>query len=64
MDATYSLFHRLVVHWHQSFDAGDNQAAPLSGPEQHARRLIAQCGRSWESDSLSYETDGNLVGRS
>ncbi len=61
MDVTYELFRRLLVHWQQSIDAGDAGVVVLSDPEQHARRLIAQCGRSWDSDDLAFEEDADMV---
>ena len=60
MDASYTFFRQLMVHWQQSVegdDAGQNQDAPHSGPEQQVQQLIARFGQSWPSARLVFEED-------
>ena len=60
MDATYTFFRQLMVHWQQSVetdDAGHDHSAPLAGPEQQVERLIAQFGQSWPGACLVFEEE-------
>ncbi len=57
MDATYSLFRRLTLHWQQSFEAGHDHDATQYSSEQHMNRLIAQFGRSWPNACLVFEEE-------